>query len=147
MFQLFLRARAHKYFAGRTTESGFKARLVERDAETDRFRVESIISAIETALAAAEAEHLGLSQRVENVLARASVTVGNDTDEYLFREPLDIHHQRLFDNEIANGQRRLQELAATITHFKFLKAATLSRFSDFKRSAADVPNKDDRSQR
>jgi hypothetical protein len=138
MFQLFLRARAHKYFGDRTTESGFKARRVERDAEADRLRVESIILAIETALAATEAEQLGLSQRVENILARASVTGGNDTDEYLSREPLDDHHQRLFDTEISNGQRRLQELAATITHFKFLKAATLSRFSDFKRSAADT---------
>jgi hypothetical protein len=143
MFQLFL-ARA---FRGQTTESGFKARLVQRDAETDRLRVKSIISAIETALAAAEAEHSGLSQRVENVLARASLTVGNDTDEYLSREPLDTHHQRLFDNEISNGQRRLQELAAAITHFSFLKAATLSRFSDFKRSAADITNRGDQSQR
>jgi hypothetical protein len=147
MFQLFLRARAHKYFRGKITESGFKARWVQRDAETDRLRIESIISAIETALAAAEAEQSGLSQRVENVLARASLTGGNDTDEYLSREPLDTHHQSLFDKEISNGQRRLQELAASITHLNFLKAATLSRFSDFKRSAADIPNKGDQSQR
>jgi hypothetical protein len=38
----------------------------------------------------------------------------------------------LFSDEISNGQRRLKELAAEITHFKFLKTATLSRFPDFK---------------
>jgi hypothetical protein len=38
----------------------------------------------------------------------------------------------LFSTEISNGQRRLKELATEITHFKFLKAATLSRFLDFK---------------
>jgi hypothetical protein len=41
----------------------------------------------------------------------------------------------LFSAEIANGQRRLKELATTITHFKFLKAATLSRFPDYRSSA------------
>jgi hypothetical protein len=138
MFQLFLRARAHKYFGSRTTESGFKARSVDRDAETDRLRIESVISAIQTALAAAEAEQSGLSQRVEDILARASVTFGNGSDEYQSREPLDSNHQSLFGTEIANGQRRLKELADAITHLRFLKAAALSRFPDFKRSETDA---------
>ena len=132
MFQLFLRARAHKFFGDRATKGALKTSTAERDAQTDRARVEPIIRALEAALSAAEAERLGLSQRVEDCLARASVTVGNDTDEYLTREPLDTYHQNLFDKEISNGQRRLIELAVTITHFKFLKAATLSRFSQIK---------------
>ena len=136
MFQLFLRARAHKYLGVKTRERGFKARSAERDAETDRSRVESVISAIEAALSEAEAEQLGLGQRVEDVLARASVTFGNSSDEYLAREPLDSHHQSLFGTEISNGQRRLNELAASISHFKFLRTAALSRFSDFKRPEA-----------
>jgi hypothetical protein len=74
---------------------------------------------------------------VEDVLAHASVTFGNDADEYLTREPLDDHHQSLFGVEISNGQRRLQELSVAITHLKFLKAATLSRFSDFKRLGSE----------
>jgi hypothetical protein len=69
---------------------------------------------------------------VEDVLAHASVTFGNDADEYLTREQLDDHHQSLFGVEISNGQRRLQELSTTITHLKFLKAATLSRFFGFQ---------------
>ena len=137
MFQLFLRARAHKYLRPRVAEQDFKARSAERDAETDRSRVAAILLGIEAALTAAEAEQLGLNRRVEDVLARAAVTLGNDSDEYLTREPLDSHHQSLFGTEIVNGQRRLQELATTISHFKFLKTATLSRFPDFKPAASD----------
>jgi hypothetical protein len=135
MFQLFLRARAHNYFKTRLGDQDFKARSADRDAETDRSRVSSILEAIEDALHAAEQEQSGLSRRVEDVLARAAVTMGNGTDEYLEREPLDSHHLDLFSTEIANGQRRLAELATTITHFKFLKAAMLSRFPDYRSSA------------
>jgi hypothetical protein len=135
MFQLFLRARAHNYFKTRLGDQDFKARSADRDAETDRSRVSSILEAIEDALHAAEQEQSGLSRRVEDVLARAAVTMGNGTDEYLEREPLDSHHQDLFSAAIANGQRRLKELATTITHFKFLKAAMLSRFPDYRSSA------------
>ncbi len=137
MFQLFLRARAQNYFKARLGSQDFKARSAERDAATDRSRVGSILQAIETALHAAEQEQSGLSRRVEDVLARAAVTMGNGTDEYLEREPLDSHHQDLFSAEISNGQRRLKELAAEITHFKFMKAAVLSRFPDFKAPAAN----------
>jgi hypothetical protein len=145
MFQLFLRDRARKLFGDRGAGHAFKARSAGRDADTDRSRVESVVSAIEAALAAAEAEQSGLARRVEDVLARASVTFGNDTDEYLTREPLDSHHQSLFDEEISNGQRRLHALSTTITHFKFLKAATLSRFSDFKRLGSENQLKRDQS--
>lgn len=136
MFQLFLRARVHKFFRGGAAEREFKARSAERDAETDRLRVESILHAVETALAAAEAEQAGLTQRVDDFLARAAVTFGNGTDEYLTREALDSLHQDLFDKEISSGQRRLRELALTISHFRFLKAAMLSRFPDFKPPAS-----------
>ena len=132
MFQLFLRARAHSYIKTRLGDDGFKARSAERDSETDRERVGSVVAAIESALQAAENEHAGLSRRVEDVLARAAVTFGNATDEYLEREPLDSHHQDLFAAEILNGQRRLHDLATEIAHFKFMKAAVLSRFPDYR---------------
>jgi len=136
MFQLFLRARAFNYLRGQRDDRNFKARSADRDAGTDRSRIGPILEAIEHALREAEQEQSGLSRRVEDVLARAAVTLGNGTDEYLDREALDSHHQDLFGTEIANGQRRLRELAAAITHFKFLKAATLSRFPDYKSVAS-----------
>ena len=114
---------------------GFKVRSPQRDEETDRQRVEGVMNAIEAALQAAEREQKGLSERVDEVLARAAVTVGNASDEYLDREPLDGHHQNLFSEEISNGQKRLKSLADAITHFKFLRAAVLSRFPDYRPSA------------
>jgi len=140
MFQLFLRARAHNYIKTRLGEQDFRARSADRDAETDRSRVGSILEGIENALQAAEREQAGLSRRVEDVLARAAVTLGNGTDEYLEREPLDSHHQDLFGSEIFNGQRRLKELATSITHFKFLKTAILSRFPDLKPTMSGEPS-------
>jgi hypothetical protein len=135
MFQsFFLRARAQNYIRARLGDDSFKARSAERDAETDRQRIGSIVASIEGALEAAENEHAGLSRRVDDVLARAAVTIGNGTDEYLEREALDNHHQDLFTAEILNGQRRLKELATEIAHFKFVKAAMLSRFPDYKAS-------------
>lgn len=136
MFHLFLRARAHNYLQGRLGYRAFKTRSADRDAETDRSRVNSILEAIENALKAVEQEQSGLSRRVEDVLARAAVTIGDGTDEYLERDALDNHHQDLFSIEISSGERRLRELATAITHFKFLKVAVLSRFPDFVRPAS-----------
>src|SRR5260370_706635 len=87
MFQLFLRARAHNYFKTRLGSQDFKARSADRDAETDRLRVGSILEAIEGALHAAELEQSGLNRRVEDVLARAAATMGDGTDGYLGRGP------------------------------------------------------------
>ena len=123
MFQLFLRARANNYF---------KARSASRDTETDHARVTSIFRSIEDALEATKAEHAGLKSRIDDVLARAAVTLGNDSDEYLTRDPEDDHYQNLLGTEIANGQRRLNELGVTIGHFKFLKTALVTRFPDIK---------------
>jgi hypothetical protein len=110
----------------------FKARSAGRDAETDRARAESIFRSIEDALEDAKAEHAGLTSRVNDVLARAAVTMGNDSDEYLTRDPEDNHYQNLLGTEIKNGQRRLTELGLTIGHFQFLKMALITRFPDLK---------------
>jgi hypothetical protein len=128
----FLKARLRQYIGGAENRRVFRARSADRDALTDRSRAEIVLSTIEAALSEAEREQAGLGRRVEDVMAYASVTIGNGTDEYLTREPLDSHHHDLFDSEIKNGQRRLSELAESIAHFKFLRAATLSRFPDLK---------------
>ncbi|MCK1521670.1 hypothetical protein [Bradyrhizobium sp. 17] len=132
MFQLFLRARAHNFLSSRREDKGFKARTIERDAETDRVRIEAVMVAIDTALRDAEREQVGLGRRVDDALARASVTFGNGTDEYLEREPIDSHHQDLFAADISNGQRRLKKLANTIAHLRFIRTAMLTRFPNLK---------------
>ena len=91
------------------------------------------MAAIQTALDGAEKEKAGLSQRVDDALAFAAVTMGAATDEYLEREPLNDHHQSLFNAEIKYGERRLSELATMISHLKFIKAVMLTRFPDSKR--------------
>jgi hypothetical protein len=141
MFQLFLRAYAHKLFRGRADDRDFKTRSADRDKDTDRVRVAAILEAVDNALHGAEQEQAGLSRRVEDVLARAAVTMGNGTDEYLDRDPLDSHYQDLFGIEISNGQQRLKELATTIAHLKFLKAVTLSRFPEIKGFSGTQPPK------
>ncbi len=138
MFQLFLRARAHNFLKSRLSGYEFRVRSADRDAETDRARISSIMSAIESVLQAAEDEQSGFNLRVQDALARAAVTLGNGTDEYVDREPLDNHHQNLFTYEITNGQRRLDELAAMISHLRFIKVAMLTRFPDFKPSPSST---------
>ena len=137
MFQLFAKARDQRLLR-RTASATFRVRSAKRDSEADQRRVAAIMAAIEDAITAAESERAGLTRRVEDVLARAAVTLGNDDDEYLYREPLDSHHQDLFDAEIVNGQRRLKELGSAIAHFRFIRAAMQSRFPDYKPGTDDT---------
>lgn len=106
----------------------------DRDAGDRAFR------SIEDALDGAKAEQAGLKSRIDEVLARAAVTLGNDSDEYLRRDPEDNHYQSLLNTEIANGQRRLNELGVTIGHFQFLRTALITRFPDFKLWTQQVPH-------
>lgn len=132
MFQTFLRSRAKTYLRSIVGEREFRARSPERDAETDRERIDAVMGAIDQALTSAEAEQAGLTNRVDDVLARAAVTFGNGNDEYLTRENLDSHHLDLFETEIQNGQRRIRELTGTIAHYKALKETFMSRFPDYR---------------
>jgi hypothetical protein len=110
----------------------FKARSPGRDAEIDLGRAASILHSIEHALEETKAEHTGLRSRIDDAIARAAVTAGNDADEYLTREPEDSHFLNLLGAQIANGQRRLNELEIAIVHFDFLKTALVTRFPDLK---------------
>jgi hypothetical protein len=122
MLNLSLRARMNGHF---------RARSVNRDAKADYSRTESVYRTIEEALKNTEAEHFGLTARVQDVLARGAISLGNGTDEYLTREPADTIIQNQFDREIASGQHRLEQLSLQISAFKFLSVALMSRFPDF----------------
>ena len=126
MFDLFSRAR---------NQTTFKARSAGRDAETDRSRISPIANSIDDALKAAEAERTGLGRRMEDVLVRAALVSGNDGDEYLSRETADNNNLNVLDADIANGERRLKELAATIEHLEFLRAALATRFPNLHQPA------------
>jgi hypothetical protein len=122
-------------FLGDRSGRKFKARSSDRDAETDLARLTSIFDSIDEVIRSAEAEQSGLTRRVDDALARASVTGGNDSDEYLTRDAVDEHYLDRLDSEISRGQRRLQELSTNIAHFKFLKATVVSRFPRFRPSS------------
>jgi hypothetical protein len=108
----------------------FRTRSGNRDYDTDSARIQSIISSIETALHSSRDEQEGLRRRIDEVIARAAVTMGNDTDEYLDREPASDHAQKLLNDQISNGERRLRELEASIDHFNALKASVATCFPD-----------------
>ena len=116
----------------------FKARSANRDAEADYLRTASVLQSIEEALKIAEAEHSGLSTRVQDVLAIGAISLGNGTDEYLTREPADTIIQNQFDRQIESGQHRLEQLSLQISAFKFLRAELVSRFPDFKFQSGNI---------
>ena len=110
----------------------FRGRSANRDAETDHSRVETMARSLQKALKDAEAEHSGLNRRIGDVLAQAAIALGNGSDEYLTREPMDTHFQNQFDREIVNGQRRLEQLSQQIDNFKFVQSALETKFPDYK---------------
>lgn len=130
MFEHFPRFRAQNYLRSMIGDREFKARSASRDAETDAARIHAILLAIDQALTGAEKEHAGLTRRVDDVLSRAAVTFGNNSDEYLTREQLDSDHLDLLEKEISNGQRRLHELVEGIANYKSMRTLFLSRFPD-----------------
>jgi hypothetical protein len=135
MFQTFLRSRAQTFVRSIVGDREFRARSPERDAETDRDRLDAVFGAIDQALSSAEAEQAGLTKRVDDVLARAAVTFGNGDDEYLTRESLDSHHLDLFETEIQNGQRRIRELKINIAQYRAVKETFLAQFPGYKANA------------
>jgi hypothetical protein len=113
------------------SDSGFKARSLKRDADTDRSAVKSVADAINLILEQAEAERAGLKRRMDDVTSRAAVVGGNDADEFLTRTEDRSEMLRRSDDELKRGQERLSAIETNISHFRFLKAALRSRFPDF----------------
>lgn len=93
-------------------------------------RLTPILTSIETALAAAATEWSGPNSRIRDVLARAAVTHGNESDEYLTRDASDSRHQAVFNNEISNGQRRLAQLSQDIERLELPKATFKQQFAN-----------------
>jgi hypothetical protein len=112
------------------TERFLKARGAARDFENDLARLVPIGQSIDAALASTEAEYAGLKRRIGEVVARAAVTLGNDTDEYLYRDAPDDQCQRLFDQEMIAGSKRLEHLLEMIRQLKFLRTELNSCFQD-----------------
>jgi hypothetical protein len=122
MVNLFANLRKNKNFATRSTT---------RDAATDFARLMSIYEAIDKSIADAQAEKAGLQARMDNVLSRAAVAVGNGDDEYLSRDAVDTQHLGLLDTEIRNGEQRLETLTSGIAKLQSLRETLLASFPNF----------------
>ena len=122
MVNLFANLRKSKNFATRSTT---------RDAATDFARLMSIHDAIDQSIADAQAEKAGLQARLDNVLSRAAMAVGNGDDEYLSRDAVDSHHLGMLDAEIKNGEQRIEALTSGIAKLLSLKETLLASFPEF----------------
>src|SRR5450631_1976850 len=109
-------------------KQGFRSRSPERDINADNEAVESIATAINLALEKAEAERAGLKMRIDDVISRAALVGGNDTDDYLTRTEDRSNMLRNSDTEIRSGQERLRTIEQNLAHFKFLRTALQTRF-------------------
>jgi chromosome segregation ATPase len=90
-----------------------------------------VSKAIEQAIANCETERDGLSRRLADVTARATIVAGNGSDDYMERESAVSDRLKVLDAEVKNAQRRLDELARNIAQFEQLRAELRSRFPEF----------------
>ena len=114
------------------SNDGFRARTSERDAASDNTAVESVAAALDLVLEKAGAERAGLQRRIDDVITRAAIVGGNDTDEYQTRTKERTEMLNFSDAEIRRGQQRLTVIDQNIIHFKFLKTALQTRFPNVK---------------
>jgi len=137
MFQLFLRARTEKFLRQRAEKrllrqasEHFEA-PTERSPDTDQSRLSAVAQAIEQAIASAEMEKDSLSRQIQGVQERASLAASNASDEPE-GEKIGMVDLNVYDSEISRVQRRIEELKLSIGHFRFLRAALITRFSTFR---------------
>ena len=88
----------------------FKVRSAERDAKTDSERLGSISAAIEAAVASIRSERNALRARVEAARDQAAFATGTDYDEYLTRDAKDAAIIKEYEQQMASGEKRTQEL-------------------------------------
>ncbi len=116
----------------RSRRDTFQARSEERDSAADNDAVRSVAAALDSVLEKAEVERAGLKNRIDDVLSVAAIVGGNDIEDYLTRTEDRSKMLKESDAEIRRGQERLRIIEQNISHFKFLRAALLTRFPDLK---------------
>ena len=88
----------------------FQVRSPQRDAETDRERLGSVVDAINTAVGSARSEREALRARVNDARDLASFAVGTGSDEYLTREAKDTSRIAEYERQMSVGEKRIAEL-------------------------------------
>jgi hypothetical protein len=113
----------------RQTSEGFRTRSPDRDRLTDNATLGAVGKAIDDALARMQSELEGLTRRLNDAEERASITAGNEHDEYLTREPAKLSGLRKFEEQMRQASSRAKILQEDIAHLRFVRATFYSRFS------------------
>ena len=108
----------------------FQVRSAQRNQQTDRERVGSVLKALEAALASALSERTSLALRVKNAQDLAAFAAGNDSDEYLSRAPEDTKRLAAYEQQLIAGHARIVDLDAQIASLKAIRDACHSHFPD-----------------
>jgi len=114
----------------------FRFRSLQRDTETDRIRIESVLQAIDNALEAAVMERDSLSLRVADARDRAGVLAGTADDEYLTRDSARASIIAQHEKQMRTGEERLRVLAHQISALLALQDLSRRNFSDFANNLA-----------
>jgi hypothetical protein len=96
----------------------FKIRSSQRDVTADASRIALIEQSILKAIADAETEKKGLSQRVEKQRGKASVLMGNEIYGDLERDPEAEKSLNYAEQELSRGLVRIGALNAHLEHLR-----------------------------
>lgn len=108
----------------------FRVRSAQRDRQTDRERINSVVNAIDAAIASAEKERSSLALRVDQARDLAAFAAGNESDEYLSREPEDTKRIVGYEQQLMAGYKRIEELDAHIAGLIAVREVCRSRLPD-----------------
>jgi hypothetical protein len=94
----------------------FRLRSSTRDENADARRLSSIERSLSIAITEAKSEREGLQRRLDAARQQASIWLGNQTSEYLDREP---ESERLLveaEQNLIAGEKRIHKLKAHLDH-------------------------------
>jgi hypothetical protein len=106
----------------------FRVRASERDTQTDQERVSGVLRAINAAIASAEKERTALGLRVKDAQDLGGLAAGNNSDEYLTREPKDTRRIAGYEQQLIAGHKRVDELNTHIAGLNAVRETCLARF-------------------
>jgi predicted nucleic acid-binding Zn-ribbon protein len=108
----------------------FKVRSAERDAQTDSERLGSISAAVEAAVASIQRERDALRARVDAARDQAAFATGTDYDEYLTRDAKDAATIKDYEQQMASGEKRTQELERQLGALGAIQEVFSRHFAD-----------------
>jgi hypothetical protein len=94
----------------------FRLRSSTRDENADARRLSSIERSLSIAIAEAKSEKEGLQRRLDAARQQASIWLGNQTSEYLDREPKSERLLVEAEQNLIAGERRIHQLKAHLDH-------------------------------